>query len=188
MLIVAYCPPYIACHGIDLGAGLEQCPRDFDGIRRRLLPVALDAVGGDIVKQGRGMHWRILRRSARRPRPDQLRVVMQQGLKSGEVAVDDGLDSRLEPEDRAIDADSVDVFVESRPVRKGIPASQREPRVVEIEGRLLNVGAGHEFRPPGDRLVQKARVVLVDDPNRFGVPGAMSPEQLVRLTFVILES
>ena len=43
---------------------------------------------------------------------------MQQGLKSGEVAVDDGLDSRLEPEDRAIDADSIDVFIESRPVRK----------------------------------------------------------------------
>ena len=34
----------------------------FDGVRRRLLPVALDAVGGDIVKQGRGMHGWIVRR------------------------------------------------------------------------------------------------------------------------------
>jgi hypothetical protein len=114
-------------------------------------------------------------------------VVTEQRLKSGEVAVDDGLYSRLEPEDRAIDADGVGVFLESRPVRKRIPAREREPRVVEVEGRLLDVGAGHEFRPPRDRLVQKARVVLVNDPNRVGGPGAMSLEQFAGLSFVVLE-
>src|SRR5580765_2457254 len=133
------------------------------------------------------MHGWIVRCSARRSRPNQFRVLTQERLKSDEVALDDGLDRRLEPEDRAIDADGVDVFFESRPVRKRIPTREREPRVLVIEGRLLNVGAGHEFRPPRDRLVQEARVVLVDDSNRVGVTGAMSFDQIAGLPFVVLE-
>src|SRR5580765_6179576 len=133
------------------------------------------------------MHGWIVRCSARRSRPNQFRVLTQERLKSDEVAIDDGFDRRFEPEDRAIDADGVDIFLESRPVRKRVPACEREPRVLVIEGRLLNVGAGHEFRPPRDRLVQEARVVLVDDSNRAGVTGAMSIDQIAGLTFVVLE-
>jgi hypothetical protein len=31
-------------------------------------------------------------------------------------------------------------------------------------------------------------MILVDDPNRVGIAGAMSVEQLARLLFVVLES
>ena len=61
-------------------------------------------------------------------------MVTEQRRKCREVAGDDGFDRRLEPEDRAIDADGVNVFFERRPVRKRIPAREREPRVVEING------------------------------------------------------
>ena len=133
------------------------------------------------------MDGRIVRSPACRPRPNQFGVIAQQPLKCREVAVDDGLDRGLEESDGTVWDDGVDIFGHGRPVGEGVPPRQREARVVEIEGRLLNVFAAQKLRPPLDGLVQEPGVVLVDDSDGRGIAGPMSLDQITRLPFVVFE-
>ena len=57
--MVVFCPPYESCKALGSAPASEQDLRDLDGIRRRPLPVALDAVGGEVMQQRGAMHRRI---------------------------------------------------------------------------------------------------------------------------------
>jgi len=79
-------------NGVDLGAGVQQYPRDLDNILRRFLPSALDAVCSDVMQQRRMV-------STHRARPGQLRVLPQHRPKRRDVTRDDRLHSGFKSRD-----------------------------------------------------------------------------------------
>ena len=100
--------------GVDVSAGLDEKLGDACGVRRRLLPVVLDAVRRDVVEQRRAM-------LPRGPRANQLRMFAQQLSQCVLVAADDGIGCPLERLGlRACLLQCIEVRDERRPARKSM--------------------------------------------------------------------
>jgi len=120
---------------IDLGAGVQKDLRNFDRVRRRLLPPVLDAVGGDIVQQ-RGLV------PARRDRADQLRILAQHRAQRRHVTRDDCLHRGFESRDRTVEPGNFGECREIRPALETIFVRYDRLRVGKIERCGSHVGHG----------------------------------------------
>ena len=172
---------------VDFGARFEQGLRNFNGVLRSFLPIALDAIGSHVMKERRPMHRRVKVRDTRRTGSNQFRIVAQRRPQCSHVAVDDCFHCRFELADRGILlSDRVDIFRQRRPVSEVVPTGDGELSIGKLKRGASNLGVRQLLRQPRDSVVEKSRVSRPDDSDRIGIACRPCFEEFLRLLLVSL--
>ncbi len=169
---------------VGLGARLKKRARDLDRVAGRLLPVRLDAVGGHVVEQRRAVHRRIETADAAGSGADQRAIAAERVVERREVTIDHGFDSGFEFEDAALLRDGIDVGGKRGPVKEVVAAGDREAGIVERKDGVADFRSGYEFWTPFDLVVEKARVLAVEQIDGRGIGGAVRGKQALGLLLV----